>query len=149
MKNSTPEKDFGEKFHVIILGVIFDPKTRKILIGKRKEKDPHIPELTWIFPGGKISRKAQEDLEEVLERKIKIETNLDVKNLGAIFSRIPPEKKDLLIIYYLCEVVGGEENPFEKEGDLSELKWVSPEELENYFTTSFHPRLKEYIINLK
>ena len=38
----------------------------------------------------------------------------------------------------------------EKEGeDFTEIKWVDPEELENYFTTSFHPSLKEYIINLK
>jgi hypothetical protein len=33
--------------------------------------------------------------------------------------------------------------------EFTELKWVFPEELEKYFTTSFDPRLKEYIMNLK
>ena len=35
------------------------------------------------------------------------------------------------------------------ERDLKELKWVSPEDLEKHFTTSFSPVLKEYIMNLK
>jgi len=34
-------------------------------------------------------------------------------------------------------------------GDIKELKWVSSDEIEDYFTTSFDPKLKEYINNLK
>ncbi len=136
----------GEKnqFEVILLGVIFDTKTRKILIGRR-ENNPHIKELTWVFPGGRL-RQEDADIEKALEEKIKHKTGLNVKNLGAVFSRIPEEKNNLLIIYYLCELVDGKEQP---NDDLVELKWVSPEDVESHFTTSFHPRLKEYILNLK
>ena len=132
-----------EDFKVILLGIIFDPKTKKILIGKR-ENDPHIPNLSWCFPGGELNYN--EMLDESLKRKIKEKTALDVENLGAVFAKVYPEKKEFLAIYYLCEVVGGKEKT---AGDFKELKWVSPEELEKHFTTSFHPKLKEYIINLK
>lgn len=132
-----------EEFAVILLGVIFDPKKRRILIG-REENDPYVPTLTWLFPGGEAS--LGNDLDKTLKAKIKEKTGLKVENLGTIFARVPPEKKDLLLIYYLCEVVGGKERA---GGNLLELKWVSPEELEKHFTTSFHPHLKEYILNLK
>jgi mutator protein MutT len=129
-------------FKVIVLGIVFNPQTRKILIGKR-ENDPHIKELTWCFPGGDIN--AGDEPEDALKNEIKKKTGLKVENLGAVFSKIYPEKKDFLAIYYLCEVTGGKE----KAGDkFKEIKWVNPEEIEEYFTTSFHPRLKEYITNL-
>ena len=132
-----------DSFNTILLGVIFDPAKRKILLGRR-ENDPYIKELTWVFPGGSLNYK--EDLDAALKKKIKEKTGLDVKNLGAIFAKTYPEKKEFLSIYFLCEAVGGEEKAAD---DLVELKWVKPEEVENYFTTSFHPHMKEYILNLK
>ncbi|RLG14979.1 hypothetical protein DRN69_03670 [Candidatus Pacearchaeota archaeon] len=139
----TEMKNFEEKnFLVVLLAVIFNPENRKILIGKRK--DPYIEKLTWTFPGGKA--EPGDELESVLKRKIKEKTGLKVENLGSIFARVPPEKKDLVLIYYLCEAIEGEEKA---TGDLTELKWVKPEEIEKFFTTSFHPYLKEYILNLK
>lgn len=130
-------------FKVILLGIIFNPKTKKILIGRR-EKDMYIPKLTWCFPGGRLSYN--EEIDKTLKNKIRVKTGLKVENLGNIFSKTYPEEKKLIAMYYLCEVVGGKE----KAGDdLKELKWVNPEELERHFTTSFHPHLKEYILNLK
>lgn len=133
----------NKKFEVVLLAVIFNPKDKKILIGKR-ENDPNIQELGWCFPGGRpILGK---DIQESLNKKIKLKTGYDVENLGAVFSKIYPEKTDLISIYYLCEVTGGKAIPGD---DIKELKWVSPEDLEKHFTTSFHPHLKEYIMNLK
>jgi ADP-ribose pyrophosphatase YjhB (NUDIX family) len=129
-------------FLVNVLAIVFDTKTRKILIGKR-ENDPHIKELTWCFPGG--TPNYNEELEEELKREIKEKTGLNVENLGAVFAKTYPEKREFLSIYYLCEVISGEAKP---GGSFKELKWVNPEELEKYYTTTFHPRLKEYIINL-
>ncbi|HUW43473.1 MAG TPA: NUDIX domain-containing protein [Bacillota bacterium] len=130
-------------FNIVLLGVVFDPNKKKILIGRR-EKDPYIEKLTWCFPGGRLNHG--KDLEKTLKKKIKEKTGLEIENLGVIFSKIYPEKKDLLSIYFLCEVIGGKEK---LSNDLVELKWVTPEELETYFTTSFHPHMKEYVLNLK
>jgi 8-oxo-dGTP diphosphatase len=136
------KKHKGGIFVVIVLGIVYDTLTKKILIGRRV-RDPHIKELTWAFPGGKP--EYSEDLDEAVKREVKEETNLNVESLGTIFAKTYPEKKELLSIYYLCEVKSGKE----KAGDdFVELKWVKPEELEKYFKTSFHPKLKEYIMNL-
>ncbi len=130
------------KFNIIILGIIFDPKTKKILIGKR-ENDPHIPELSWCFPGGELL--IGEEIDTALKKKIKQKTGYDIKNLGAFFSKTYPEKLNLLAVYFLTQVFKGKEKPGE---DIIELKWVNPKELEKYFTTSFHKKLKEFLIDL-
>jgi ADP-ribose pyrophosphatase YjhB (NUDIX family) len=130
-------------FKVVHLGIIFDPSTKKILIGRR-ENDPYVPKLNWTPPGGRII--SGEDLEVSLKAKIKEQTGLDVENLGNIFAMIPKEKKDFLLLLYLCEVTGGEEKV---GGNLKEIKWVNPEELDDYFTIAYHPHLREYILNLK
>lgn len=144
MKDKQMLKEFDKGvFATILLGVVFDPKTKKILISKRK-KDKYVPELTWGFIGGRPEYK--KELDEELKKKIKEKSGFNVESLGTIFAKVYPEKEELLAIYYLCEVVGGKEKLGE---DIEELKWVSPEELESYFTTSFHPHLKEYILNLR
>jgi len=134
-------KDKGE-FNVIILGIIFDPKTKKILIGRR-ENDENIPKLTWCFPGGELP--IGKEIDATLKKKIKLKTGYSIKNLGAFFSKTYPENPNLLAVYFLTQIFEGEEKPGD---DLIELKWVSPKELENYFTTSFHKKLKEFISDL-
>jgi len=136
-------KDIGKGiFLVNVLGIVFNTETRKILIG-RKENDPYVPKLSWCFPGGRP--KHNEELEDAVKREVKEETGLDVESLGSIFTRILPEQKNILLIYYLCEVTGGKEK---MSDEFKELKWVKPNELEKHFTTSIHPQLKEYILNL-
>lgn len=130
-------------FLVNSLGVIFNPETKKVLIGRR-ENDPHLKELTWCFPGGRPCY--DEEMEESLKKEIKKKTGVDVKIEKIIFAKTYPERKNFMSIYYLCEPVGGIEKAGEK---FIEIKWVRPEEIENYFTTSFHPKLKEEILKLK
>jgi len=130
-------------FLVVVLGIIYDPKVKKILIGKR-ENDSLVPKLSWVFPGGKLNHKETE--EQTLKKQIKKETGLNVADLGTVFSRVFKEEKKIFLIYNLCESLGGKEKA---GGNLKELKWVKPQELQKYFTTSFHPHLKEYIMNLK
>lgn len=137
------EKGEMHDFKVIVLGVVFNPRTKRILIGKR-EKDHYMPKLSWGFPGGRLD--LGEDMETTIKKRIKEKTNLKVENLGIIFSKTYPEKKELISIYFLCEAIGGKEKALD---DFKELKWVKPEDLETHFTTSFHPHLKEYILNLK
>lgn len=133
----------GSSFIPILLGIMFDPKKRNILIIKR-DNNSFVKELTWVFPGGKAVYN--EELEKTLKKKIKEQTGFNVEILGNVFTRIPPEKKEFLLIYYLCEVTDIEGKT---AGKITELKWVGPEELEKYFTTSLHPNLKEYVLNLK
>ncbi|MEM4325751.1 MAG: NUDIX domain-containing protein [Candidatus Pacearchaeota archaeon] len=129
-------------FEVILLGIIFDPRTRRILIGRR-EGDEEVPQLTWGFPEGRLNKK--EDLDYILKSRIKRKTGLVVKNLGAVFAKTYPEKRDLVGIYFLCEAIGGKLKPGD---DFKELKWVKAKDLEKYFTTSFHPRLREYLFSI-
>ena len=129
-------------FQVIVLGIIFDPKERKILVGRR-ENDPYLPKLTWTFPGGRLNNDGE--MNKTLKERIKAQTGLDVKNLGAVFSKTYEEKRDIIAIYFLCEAVNGKIKAGEK---LKELKWVKAPELEKLFATSFHPRLKEYLFNI-
>ncbi len=132
-----------DKLHVIALAIIYDPAKKKVLLGRR-ENNPNIKQLTWCFPGNEIL--PGEELDIKLKQKIKAKTGYQIKNLGAVFARTYPEKKDLFAVYYLTEVFSGKEKPGE---DIVELKWVSPTEIEKHFKTSFHPRLKEYLIYLK
>jgi len=135
-------KDNIPRFEVVVLGIVFDPKKKKILIGRR-ENDPYIKDLTWCFPGGRM--RLGEDVDQALKRSLKAKTGYTVKNLGAIFSKTYPERPELLGVYFLTEVFEGKEQAGE---DILELKWVNPKELEKYFKTSFHRKLKEFLNDL-
>lgn len=129
-------------FVVNVLAIIFNSKKKQILIGRR-ENDPHISELTWCFPGGRP--EYEEDLEEYLKIKVKEKTNLDILPKEVIFAKTYPENRKFLSIYYSCEVSKGVE---EARGDFAELKWISPDEVEKYFTTSIHSKVLEYLKKL-
>lgn len=122
-------------FLVNVLGIVKDPKDGHVLIGRR-ENDPYIENLTWCFPGGRPGY--EDDLEDYLKERIKKKTGLDVEVEDIIFARTFPDKKEFLLIYYVCTVIGGEEVA---GGNFAELKWVKPEELEEHFTTSIDSRL--------
>jgi ADP-ribose pyrophosphatase YjhB (NUDIX family) len=126
-------------FLVNVLGIVYDPITKKILIGRR-ENDPYVEKLTWSFPGGRAGY--EEDLEESVKEQVMKKTGLEVIVKGVIFAKTYPEDRKVLSIYYLCEPVGGKEQAGEK---FAELKWVKPTEVTKYFTTSLHRRLFEYL----
>ncbi|HLA23100.1 MAG TPA: NUDIX domain-containing protein [Candidatus Nanoarchaeia archaeon] len=130
-------------FLVNLMGIIYDSKTKRILIGKR-ENDPYINKLSWTFVGGRPSYK--EDLEFYLKHEVKIKTGLDIEIKKVIFAKTYPEKREFLSIYYLCEVVGGKEKAGEK---FVELKWVKPTDVKKYFTTSLHQNLLKYLKTLE
>ena len=129
-------------FFVNVLGIIFNSETKKVLIGKRND-DPFFEELSWCFPGGRP--EYLEDLDYYLKLEVKKKTNLDVDVEKIIFAKTYPENREFLSIYYKCKIVGGEEKAGEK---FAEIKWVGVDELENYFTTSLHLKLKEYLKTL-
>lgn len=132
-------------FLVNVVGIVFNPKTKKILIGRR-EKDPYVKRLTWCFPGGSPSYNLP--LEESLKRSIKRKTGLNVKVQKLIYARFYPEKKTIMSLYYwcLCEPVGGKERPGEK---FVEIKWIKPTQITKYFTTSYHPIVLNFLRKLE
>ena len=136
-------KDFDKGvFLVNCLGIIYNPKTKKVLIGRR-ENDPYIKKLTWCFPGGRP--EYGEELDDSLVRAIKEKTNLKIKNPKIIFAKTYPEKKEFMAIYFICNTFKGN---IKASNGLVELKWVDAKDLEKYFTTSFHPKLKKYLLEL-
>ena len=128
----------------LALAVIFDTEKKKILITKRK-KQAQITELIWCFPGGKIDYS--DEMEELLEAKILEKLGIRVANLGSIFAEThSKESGKLYSVYCLCEFIGGKAKLGE---EFEEVKWVSPEEIEEHFGSDLHPALKEYLIGLK
>lgn len=130
-------------FLVNCLGIVYNPRTKKILIGKRKD-DPYIKGISWCFPGGRPAYG--KDLEFYLKHEIKIKTGLDVGVRRLIFAKTYPEKREFLSLYYLCNVKGGKEKAGEK---FVEIKWISPRNIQKYFTTSIHPFIVNYMNKLK
>lgn len=129
-------------FLLNVLAIVYNPETRQILIGRR-QNDPYLKELSWCFPGG---RPAYEDeLEHYLTLEVNKKTGLDVEVKKIIFAKTYPEKREFLSIYYHCEVIGGYEKAQEK---FIEIKWVKPTDVQNYFTTSLHPKVLEYLMTL-
>lgn len=132
-------------FLVNLLAIIYDPASKMVLIGKRVN-DPNLKELSWVFPGGRPDYK--NDLEPNIVNEVKENTNLDVAVKNVIFVKTYPEIREFLSIYYLCEKTT--DSPTEQPmGNLKELKWVKPTKVTDYFTTSIHPKILEYLTSLE
>jgi len=131
-------------FLVNLLAIVYDPKTKKILIGRR-EKDPYVKKLTWSFPGGRPAYK--KDLEDYLKSEVKKKTNLNIEIKKIVFVKTYPENRRFLSIYYLAEAKNiGKEKTGEK---FVEIKWVKPMEVKKYFTTSIHSSIIKFLKTLK
>jgi ADP-ribose pyrophosphatase YjhB (NUDIX family) len=129
-------------FEVIVLGILFDPLKKKILIGKRKEsEDPN--GLGWTFPGARLMQG--EDLDKALKRIMTDSTGYKVKNIGTFFSRTYEEEPNVVSISFLTRAFEGEDKPGR---DFEELKWVSVQEIEDYFTIPMHKKLKKFLREL-
>jgi ADP-ribose pyrophosphatase YjhB (NUDIX family) len=130
-------------FLVNALAIIYNTKTKMILIGRR-EKDSYIKKLSWSFPGGRPAYG--KDLEYYLKSEVKKKTNLDIKVKKLVFAKIYPENRKFLSLYYLTEAKNiGREKAGEK---FVEIKWIKPMEVKKYFTTSIHPEIMKILKKL-
>ncbi len=134
MKLKLDDLDRGA-FLVNVLGIVFDKKDRKVLIGRVKN-DPYMKKLSWCFPGGRPAH--EKDLEHYLKQEIKKKTSIKVKVERVVFAKTYPENRKFLSIYYLCSPLGTKAKAGEK---FAEVKWVRPKEVIKYFnkSTSTHP----------
>lgn len=128
-----------EKFLVKIIGIIFEPKSRMILIGKKlRDKE---------FSFLEEELKTKEELDKFLKKAVKQKTGYKVHNLGAVYAenKIKGEA-NLLRLYFLCEATEGKE----KAGkNVEVLKWIKPKSVEKELHVKLPPRLKEYIFGLE
>ena len=120
------------KFYVKIIGIVFDPLQKKVLIGKNNGDKYH------SFIDGELNYN--EELNECLKKITKEKTGYDTINLGSIFAGL--KKKEELAIYFLCEIKNGKAKPGNK---VKEIKWVKAKEIENLINEKLPNKLWEYI----
>jgi ADP-ribose pyrophosphatase YjhB (NUDIX family) len=126
-----------QKFNVKIIGILFNPQARKILIGKNKgDKYLSFLEGDLIY---------DEELDVGLKRVAKEKTGYIIHNLGAVYAENRLKDKKVLRIYFLCEATEGKETPGK---NVAELRWISPKEVEKQLGKKLPTRLREYISNL-
>lgn len=125
----------GERFYVKIIGIVFDPNQKKILIGKNNV------DKNYSFVDGKLSYG--KELNESLKTIIKEKTGYYISNLGSIFVGV--KKKEELAIYFLCEIKNGRE---ELGNKVKEIKWVKANEIEKLINEKLPGKLKEYLTNI-
>ena len=125
------------KFKVKIIGILFNPSTRRILVGKNKG------DKNLSFLEGDL--KSDEELDVGLKRVAREKTGYLVHNLGAIYAKNKLKEKDALQIYFLCEATEGREKSGKR---VAELRWVKPSEVEKLINEKLPTRLKEYLLNL-
>lgn len=126
------------KFIVKIVGIVFKPEERKILIGKNKG------DSKYSFLEGDLC--PEEDLDKCLKKMTTEKTGFIVHNLGAIYAENNlSSRPDKLKIHFLCEATEGDQKPGE---NVEELLWASPLEIEEKLEVKLPTRLREYIISL-
>ncbi|NOQ56150.1 MAG: NUDIX domain-containing protein [Nanohaloarchaea archaeon] len=128
------------QFLVTLQAIVYNIKTKKILIGLRKN-DPNIEQLSWTFIGGKAK---DEDLEESLKNTVKEKTGLDIGIKEMVHAKTYPENRKIISIYFCTE---SETEQAENKG-FKELKWIEPKDIQKYFTTSIHPKVLEFLKRL-
>ena|SRR3989344_7866019 len=125
------------KFYVHIIGIVFDPAKKKILIGKNKG------DKNFSFIDGEL--RENEEINEGIKRVTKGKTGYSVSNLGAVFTGKKVGKDDTLSIYFLCEVIDGKEVLGKK---VDQIIWVKANGVEKLINEKLPSRLKEYLKNI-
>jgi 8-oxo-dGTP diphosphatase len=100
-------------------------KDGKILIARRKQKDPLGGK--WEFPGGKL--ESGETPEECLKRELREELGIETR-VGEYFcsSRFVYRHIAIELLAYRASYVSGEITLHEHE----RIEWILPEELKDY-----------------
>lgn len=142
--DTLPYKSSAKKIphHQIGVGIIVDPERGKLLIARRPE-DAMLGGL-WEFPGGK--QKKGEQITETVKRELDEELGVEV----SVFEKLTELKHayshfKITMHAYWCRIEKGTPKP----KSSSELKWVSPSELEQYPFPKANKTLTELITENK
>lgn len=142
LKSKTPLK-------IIQIGLaIIVNKKGEVLIGARRDKDPWVENLTWVFPGGNLESL---DFEKDLKKEVRQETGLNVNVNSLITARVHPDSGfknvQIVALYFHCTPVDNK-NP-KAGGELVKLKWVKPTDVFKYFTTSTSDDVTKFLTSLQ
>jgi mutator protein MutT len=114
-------------------------KNNRVLLGRRK-KEPNFGR--WVLPGGKI--EPFETIEDAVRREVAEETGLQVDVTGQVgaFQIIDPNRNEhRVIVYSWARQVGGQ---VAADSDLSELTFVTPDELRSLDVTEIVQEVLTY-----
>ena len=132
-----------EKAHYVSITGIIQNSQGKYLICKRSPNEKAFPNK-WCVPGGKIEQSdfihTQKDtsdhwldiFEKTLQKEIKEETNLEIKNIGYVSSLafIRPNGFSTIIVSLYAEHADGKVVLNKQE--LTDYAWVTLEEAKSY-----------------
>jgi A/G-specific adenine glycosylase len=134
-----PENSSVESPNFINIGIIQNNNGEVLMIKRVKEEVGAAgSKLTWAFPGGK--QKEGESRKESVEREVQAETGYEVIYVREISLRIPPDLP-IIIVYHLLRLKSPEQKQPEQPEEVSEIRWVKPEEIKNLITTSLDPQV--------
>jgi 8-oxo-dGTP diphosphatase len=122
-----------EKYQLIVTAAIIE-KDGKFLITQRPLGRHNGGR--WEFPGGTV--EFGEDLRMCLKREVYEEMGIDVKVEESFdySSFVYNEYKNVFLLGFRCKYLSGE---IQKK-DISDFKWLTPEEMKNYdITEADHP----------
>jgi 8-oxo-dGTP diphosphatase len=117
----------------------FLEKNGKLLIAQRRRGD--LLEFKWELPGGKIEES--ETPESCLKRELLEEFGINTEILEFFgSSEFEYEHEKILLLAFKVKYISGEFNPSLHE----KIKWVSPENLQNYdFAEADKSLIKKYL----
>ncbi len=132
----------AEKAHYVVATCVV-VKDGKFLIAKRSEKEKRWPGR-WTVPGGKLEKEEYKRrpkdtkeghwynvFENLVEREVKEEVGLDIKNVRYLTS-LAFERDDGIPTIIVSLYADSDGKKIKLSPELSEYKWVSLEEAKEY-----------------
>ena len=126
------------------LAIIRHPQRKQILICQRQSPDEYVPGLRWAFPGCRLSDiRMAAQLEKALGQRL----GLQPEAIRPISARLIPNSLTPLAAIYFEVKVASSSLVLDKSKYRSS-KWVAPEEVYSYFSTSVSDEITAYLSQL-
>ncbi len=132
----------------ILLAVVQNPNNEILIVCRtEKETGTNGAILTWVFPGGE--KRVDETNEQALKRIVMEETGYELSEVGKVISEREHPEFPVYVYYVGCGLKDVVQVIPPSDPEVKDPKWVKPEEIPNYFTTDYDPKVKETLKNIK
>jgi hypothetical protein len=133
---------------ILIGSVIATNEKNEVIILQRTEKDKHIKNLSWTFPGTELhSLEFGFEISKAMQKKIGIK----IEGVNIIGARVIPESiaSDLTVIsLYFSASFKTPKNVKINQSSYHSYKLVKPLDVYSYFTTSTSDEINRYLVSL-